>query len=339
MSRSFFGWRCWEGTLATGLACGSPPDSPTPPIYEYDHSVGISVTGGYVYRGCAIPELDGTYVFGDWSGGKIFSFRYRLGTGAIGFQDRTSTLGGGGGLTSFGTDSYGEIYYTRGSGEVRKIVPVTPQGPDCNANGRRDACDLLDGRSVDVNHNQVPDECECVAQAEVCDNLDNDCDGTIDTFATSCGVGACAATGVCMAGFDTCTAGAPATELCDGLDNDCDGTVDDVAAPDGAPLLSLEPSGAETLLSWTPVGTATRTIVRGDLALLASARVGLQRRDRPCGRRLAVDRGVHPVTFCVAAALLPRAPGQLWCDGTHDTGARPRSPHDAGSPRGRGVCP
>ena len=45
----------------------------------------------------------------------------------------------GRGLTSFGTDAYGEIYYTRGSGEVRKIVPVTVQGPDCNGNSVRDA--------------------------------------------------------------------------------------------------------------------------------------------------------------------------------------------------------
>lgn len=157
----FFGWRCWEGTLNTGLNCGTPPTAPTPPIYDYSHATGISVTGGYVYHGCAIPELDGTYFFGDWSGGKIWSFRYSPGSGVTNFSDRTAAVGGGGGLTSFGTDAYGEIYYTLGGGSVRKIVPVTPQGPDCNANGKRDNCDIADGTSTDVNTNLVPDECEC----------------------------------------------------------------------------------------------------------------------------------------------------------------------------------
>ncbi len=212
----FFGWRCLEGTRPTGLTCGSPLGFPVAPIHEYDHTVGISITGGYVYRGCAIPELPGTYVFGDWSGGKIFSFRYNPPTLSE-LQERTATLGGGGGLTSFGTDAYGEIYYTRGAGEVRKIVPVAAQGPDCNANGKRDACDILDGSSADTNQNGVPDTCECLP------------------------------------------------EVCDGFDNDCNGTIDDAAAPAGSPVLQLSAS----LLSWTPIGTATGyDVVRGDLGAL-----------------------------------------------------------------------
>jgi len=63
------------------------------------------------------------------------------------------------------------------------------------------------------------------AAAEVCDNLDNDCDGRVDTFVTSCGVGPCARSGFCAAGVDSCVPGAPSAEVCDGLDNDCNGSV------------------------------------------------------------------------------------------------------------------
>jgi putative metal-binding protein len=60
---------------------------------------------------------------------------------------------------------------------------------------------------------------------ESCDGLDNDCDGTADGFATACGIGACAAAGVCAGGSDTCVPGSPTAEICDGLDNDCDGAL------------------------------------------------------------------------------------------------------------------
>jgi hypothetical protein len=61
------------------------------------------------------------------------------------------------------------------------------------------------------------------ASPEICDNLDNDCDGVVDRFLTSCGLGQCAAEGSCTLGVDSCVPGAPGAEVCDGVDNDCDG--------------------------------------------------------------------------------------------------------------------
>jgi hypothetical protein len=69
--------------------------------------------------------------------------------------------------------------------------------------------------------------------AETCNNVDDDCDGTTDGFATSCGVGACARTGTCTAGANSCAPGPPSPEICDNADNNCDGTVDGFATSCG----------------------------------------------------------------------------------------------------------
>lgn len=182
----FYGWRCKEGnftTSYTGCTGALPPS--IPPVFEYRGGVnsniigGSSAIGGYVYRGCAIPGLNGTYIFGDWNG-QVASLRYSDITGELIAQNRTSTLGFSGTLSSFGEDALGEIYLCKWGatdGAILKIVPTTPQGPDCNANGKRDACDIAAGTSVDANANGVPDECECAT----C-NGDTTGDGMIDAL-------------------------------------------------------------------------------------------------------------------------------------------------------------
>jgi glucose/arabinose dehydrogenase len=135
-----FGWRVMEGTRCNGLgsclagtpACGAP--ELVPPIYEYSHSPGSkSVTGGFVYRGCAIPSLQGTYFFADYLDDKIRSFIYDTTNGVQNFQDRTAELAPGGGLSiqniaSFGEDGFGELLILDNTGssqgEVFKIVPA-----------------------------------------------------------------------------------------------------------------------------------------------------------------------------------------------------------------------
>lgn len=119
-----YGWRLKEGDhcydpstgceLLTGL---------TDPFIEYSHSFGCSVTGGYVYRGCAIPDLAGTYFYGDYCQGTIWSLNYD-GTTVTNFQDRTAELGLGSiQISSFGEDAKGELYIIHYGGTIYKIVP------------------------------------------------------------------------------------------------------------------------------------------------------------------------------------------------------------------------
>ncbi len=92
------------------------------PTYEYSHSTGCSVTGGYVYRGAAIPELDGHYFFADYCAGFVSSFRYVDGE-ATDYRPWAAEIGDIGNITSFGVDAAGELYITSTNGNVYKIVP------------------------------------------------------------------------------------------------------------------------------------------------------------------------------------------------------------------------
>lgn len=126
---------------ATCASVGPLGEALIDPVLVYDHSVGVSITGGHVYRGTAIPELSGHYVFGDWSSsfgpadGSLF-FCHIAGSRAF---ERTKLQIEPGdnalGLTvnGFGQDEDGEIYVCGGTvsapggaGNVLKIVPVTP---------------------------------------------------------------------------------------------------------------------------------------------------------------------------------------------------------------------
>jgi glucose/arabinose dehydrogenase len=100
-----YGWRCFEGTRDTGLGCGTP--GPTSfPVAQYDHSVGVSVTGGYVYRGTRLPGLVGRYIFADFGSGTIFS----IDATAQGTLQMTDGFSSGLAISSFGEGIDGELY-------------------------------------------------------------------------------------------------------------------------------------------------------------------------------------------------------------------------------------
>jgi len=125
-----YGWPITEGTICftqQGGDCSTFPGL-TPPIHEYDRTVGASVTGGYVYRG-PIRELQGTYFFGDFIRAKIFTLRYD-GTTITEYQERTAELDPPGdlnirGISSFAEDAEHNLYVLDwGQGEIFRIVEV-----------------------------------------------------------------------------------------------------------------------------------------------------------------------------------------------------------------------
>jgi len=124
-----YGWRRKEGFNCYSPSSGCEIPGLVDPIHEYSHPFSSgSITGGYVYRGCAIPELNGTYFFADYASiNQIWSFRY-AGAPRPPVRNRTAELAPGGGLSinsvsSFGEDAAGELYICDLSGgEVFKIV-------------------------------------------------------------------------------------------------------------------------------------------------------------------------------------------------------------------------
>jgi glucose/arabinose dehydrogenase len=93
----------------------------TAPAITYTHEEGCSVTGGYVYRGAAIPELNGTYFYSDWCSQWIRSFKF-AGGAATEPQDWSEQLGELGQINTFGTDSAEELYVGTHEGIVARLV-------------------------------------------------------------------------------------------------------------------------------------------------------------------------------------------------------------------------
>ena len=114
-----YGWSIMEGTRCYN-AGSCDMTGLTLPVLDYTHSDGCSVTGGFVYRGAAIPALAGTYFYSDYCGGWVRSFRY---SGGMATETGTwDALAPGGNVPSFGEDGAGELYVLSSSGGVYRIV-------------------------------------------------------------------------------------------------------------------------------------------------------------------------------------------------------------------------
>lgn len=129
-----YGWKIMEGLLCFSTSnCSNPPQcnaaSLVKPVYDYQTGSNCTVIGGYVYRGCAIPDLAGTYFFADYCSARIWSFEYD-GQNRTNFQERTAELrpstGATGRITSFGEDGRGEIYIVARNGIFKIMAGGTP---------------------------------------------------------------------------------------------------------------------------------------------------------------------------------------------------------------------
>lgn len=113
-----YGWNRMEGTACYNGGCDRT--GLTLPVIDYTHADGCSITGGYVYRGQALPALAGTYFYADFCNGWVRSFRYQ--DGQAGNPREWPTLKPGGQVTSFGEDAAGELYILEADGKVFQIV-------------------------------------------------------------------------------------------------------------------------------------------------------------------------------------------------------------------------
>ncbi|GJM24400.1 MAG: hypothetical protein DHS20C16_08150 [Phycisphaerae bacterium] len=171
-----YGWDCREGFIATPTSSGTygcvatDPDL-IDPILDVRHSGDpthpgfiCSIIGGYVYRGCDIPSLHGTYFYADFCGNWIFSIKYD-GATVSEQTNRTSELGPLSSIVAFGEDGLGEMYIVAGS-SVHKIVPVDTT-PVCG-DGNQDP-----GEECDDGNTTPGDGCDENCDIETSDDCVN----------------------------------------------------------------------------------------------------------------------------------------------------------------------
>lgn len=117
-----YGWRCYEGFEAYNTSGCGPISDYTPPIHTYatGSTQGCSVTGGYVYRGEAFPNLQGLYIYTDYCSGRIWTIRPDGQGGWINEQRLQATNQE---LSSFGEDLDGELYVSSlNTGNIYRVI-------------------------------------------------------------------------------------------------------------------------------------------------------------------------------------------------------------------------
>ena len=115
-----YGWNIMEGAHCYNSSSCTQAALVLPAIeYGHDTAGGCSITGGYVYRGTALPELAGHYLYSDYCSGWLKSFSYSNGTASAVTDWGITNVGN---ILSFGQDAQNELYMLSGTGKVYKVV-------------------------------------------------------------------------------------------------------------------------------------------------------------------------------------------------------------------------
>jgi glucose/arabinose dehydrogenase len=112
-----YGWSVFEGRARYKDTPQNTQGALVQPVFVYPHSQGCSVTGGYVYRGRAVPAARGRYFFGDYCSGRVWSGV--LSRGTLRVRREPFLLGN---LSSWGEDARGELYAVTLDGAVLKLA-------------------------------------------------------------------------------------------------------------------------------------------------------------------------------------------------------------------------
>ena len=115
-----YGWNIIEGSLCYNPRTGCDPAGLELPLYEYEHSLGESITGGYVYRGENLPLLYGAYIYADYISGTIWGLWYEEGIDTRNFTLSETGLN----ISSFGIDEDYELYLTAFDGKIYRLTQL-----------------------------------------------------------------------------------------------------------------------------------------------------------------------------------------------------------------------
>ena len=121
-----YGWNRREGLHPFGPKGQGPAKELIDPIWEYRHDLGTCIIGGSVYRGKRLPELQGYYVYADYTSSLLWALRYDADKGRV-VENRTLT-GRGMPIWSFGEDEQGEIYLLCRSVDGRGLFRFAREG-------------------------------------------------------------------------------------------------------------------------------------------------------------------------------------------------------------------
>ena len=122
-----YGWNLREGRHAFGPRGTGPRQDLIEPVFEYDRSVGASITGGFVYRGRRLPQLQGRYLYADYVSGKLFALSYDPAQGVA--TANHAIPGQKMPVLSWGEDEDGDAYFMVASNDGQGIYRLVASNP------------------------------------------------------------------------------------------------------------------------------------------------------------------------------------------------------------------